>query len=270
MRDIKEVKYHLFAAIIVIVCLFVVTISSMFFPSNNISRDSGLDNQVEQEEENNNTTNRVDPLDIEMISEESEKYIVKLEKPKVMYNEVQKEIDDLYNRKKEQFLQKVRNSTLEQGAEFSLTSKPVKKETAEYVFILIEFAETIEGAKEKVDDYSFAYSKNNGKLLSLSEVLNHDNKNNEIYKQLIPYIKPVLVENVLSQADKFSNRNESREVLVSLVEAGLQPSQETFSVWYIENDRLVFIFPPSKVAPYEYGKQEAGVYFNIIISSLRN
>jgi hypothetical protein len=274
----EEKKYYLFGAIVLVVFLGFITVSSYFSNSSNKGTQDNNKQSVSEEnssEKSNNSENtekKYKSSDIKFITEQEtkDKYSIKLVKPTGLPEGVQVNVDKAYKAAKDSLTEMAGSDTF--GANYSLDSaQPEIHESGDYISILIEFYENTGGAHPNSNYISFSYSKATGEEVSLSDVLQNSNTNNEIYKYLSSALESKIYENVVKLAEQNGKIGDSeKESIMNDVKVGLNPISDNFLVWYVDGENITFVFAPYQVAPYVFGTQKASVYLSQVISSLKD
>ncbi|BFT95253.1 MAG: hypothetical protein MNSN_08010 [Minisyncoccus archaeiphilus] len=210
-------------------------------------------------------------FEYETAKEDNEKYSVKIVKVRNLPQSPQTFIDEAYVRIRDEFLKEIADKpNRENGLKYVLDIyQPKKYETDKYISMVFEVIENQGGSYPEQSFLSLVYDRETGRIVTLAEVVGNDNRNNEIYDYLSTYFQSTLTNDLLDQAMKKGKDDElTKSSLKDSVKSGLNPEVGNFLVWYIEGDRINFVFPPLQVAPQEFGKQEAGIYLNALISAL--
>jgi hypothetical protein len=267
----EEKQYYALGAGVLVIILLFVTISSYFGSSNNVTTQEQQITNNENANNENVVEKKEEEISLEFSSEkdENEKYSIEFEKPKNLSTEVQTRIDDIYKERKQDFLDKINDlSSLGEGVKYVLkSSKPEVYKSDKYVSIFIEFYENVGTAHPNRDFASVSYNKDN-KVVILEDVLECEDKN-KLSNYLSSHFQSIVLNNLYEEATGVLDE-ETKESLKSSVNVGLSPVLENFSVWYVDGDKLTFVFPAYQVAPYVYGEQKASDYLNLLISSLND
>lgn len=274
----EEKQYYLFGAIILVVFLGFVTVSSYFSNSGSTGAQDNNKQSVSKEtssEKSNNSENaekKYKSSDIKFVTEQEtkDKYSIKLVKPTGLPEGVQASIEKVYKNAKDSLIEMAGSDTF--GTKYSLDSaQPEIYESDDYISILIEFYENTGGAHPNSNYVSFSYSKTTGVEVTLSDVLQNSNTNNEIYKYLSSALESKIYESVVKLAEQNGKIGDSeKESIMNDVKVGLNPISDNFLVWYVDGESITFVFAPYQVAPYVFGTQKASVYLSQAISSLKD
>ncbi|MDD4409794.1 MAG: RsiV family protein [Candidatus Pacebacteria bacterium] len=272
----EEKQYYILGAAAIVIVLMAVTITS-YFPSK---KETAIES-VKAPEKVTEEVKKEEPVVIERKElstvsekEDNEKYSINLIKPQGLPSAIQSTIDTIFVTKKEDFLGRVKGLVaLKDGEKYVLeTLQPQAYESEKYSSVVIEFKESLGNGKPDSAFSTISYDKSSGKAVYLPDIFESENKNNEIYDYLSSYFQSMVMNSILDQARKAGGElsESDKESLRNSVKKGISANSENFLNWYVDNDSVVFIFPPNQVAPYSYGKQEARVYINAMISSLNN
>jgi hypothetical protein len=267
----EEKKIYIGGAVMSVVLLIVITGGSLFFTSpkeitvNNKPVETPIKPVVEVQSQDS-----LEIMDFASENIEEERYSISVYKPSKLPSPIQKEVDAIYKRVKEELINSSKNGAT--GEKYSLESpEPGVYKSDKYVSLVMEFKKSTPGSEKETEYVSLTYKRDGNTIVSLNDVLENDNRDNEIYEYLSSYLESVLVNSLVMQAqEKGISSDANKESLKKLVKVGLTPSAENFSIWYVDGKSITFIFPPYKVAPLAYGKQEASVYLNTAISSIKS
>lgn len=264
----EEKKIYIGGAIMSVLLLIVITGWSAFFSSpKQVATTKPVDNPVKPITE----TKVQDSLEImDFVSEniDEEKYKISFYKPSKLPSSVQKEVDAIYLRVKESLINSAKSDSSEE--KFLLESlEPEVYKSDKYISLFLEFKKSIPEVGQETEYASLTYGREDNTIVSLNDVFESDNRDNEIYEYLSSYFESVLVNSLVMQTQE-KGVGVDKESLKRFVKVGLNPSAENFSIWYVDGESITFIFPPYKVAPLAYGKQEASVYLNTAISSIKS
>lgn len=274
----EEKNYYIIGAIVVVIALGFITISSYFSNSQEKKplvgkEQSAIKEEGKTPEVNNTETKKTNEAisDIKFTTEEEvkEKYTIKLIKPTGLPAEIQTKIESAYKAAKDSFLELAKDNS--QEIKYALeVNQPKVYQSGDYVSILIEFYENTGGAHPNFNYFSISYSQITGREAGLSDILENKNTNNEIYKYLSTTIEPIAIDALIKQVEgDHKIEGAEKEALKSSVKIGLNPVAENFLVWYLNGENIIFVFSPYQIAPYSFGKQEVSMYLSQTTSALK-
>ncbi len=100
---------------------------------------------------------------------------------------------------------------------------------------ILEIYEYTGGAHGNYNYVVFNYSKENGKKLTLNDILSSPDALNTLHD--------IAAKQLSAKGIEYD-------------EQGIAPKEENWQLWYADGENIVFIFPPYAVAPYTYGRQD--------------
>lgn len=177
--------------------------------------------------------------------EEGDYYTIDLSYPDVSapaYSDIKTYVNNI----KSEFKQSIPTNTNDAQFEnlggdnkLTLSMKTTVYQSSSTITYKLETYSFTGGAHGGTFDQTFTYGKD-GKLITLSNLLSSSDSLNKLSLAARRYLK-----------DKFSGQLSSQEI-----DAGTEPKIENFSVWYITNEGITFIFGQYQIGPYVFGIQE--------------
>ena len=195
-------------------------------------------------------------------------YQIALIRPKGFPPAIQQKVDAFYDSAKTQTLLGAQAATTtpqsvtQQPTIYTLASKkPLVTIAGPYVFILASVASTSAEAQGVLNYFEVVYDARTGQEVTLDQFF-ADQAN--AYQVIAQAVTPLALDKValkaLGDRDPKSLTEQEKQQIISVVQPGLVPVSENFKYWYLTQDaKLVFVFPPSQIAPAEFGEQVVAV-----------
>lgn len=219
-------------------------------------------------------TERDNPTDEEIafttstIQEES--YQLSLTAPKDLPPEVQNDVDQFFAAQKEAFLDIAEDPQMTEGSPYPFTLATNDSEVYRYgqfTSYVTQFEQYTGGAHGNNYYYTVVYDSSTGKKIELTDLFKEPA---HAYTYLSQKIRPLVVDEVLRNSGISKPTPEERDFAAVMAEDGTAPRAENFERWYLNDGKLMVIFPPYHVASYAAGTQIVGIPLNQMMTALNS
>ncbi|MCK9393731.1 MAG: hypothetical protein WCX30_01105 [Candidatus Paceibacterota bacterium] len=234
----EEKKYYIYGGFGLAVILLVFTVFS-FFSAPKYASNKTVDGVVAV---NGKVEEKVYPKpDIILTNSKEENSSIKFIKPSNLPSTVQSVIDSDFEKKKSGVSSSIRIEN----------SSPEIYQSGEYVSIVTVFSKYNENVLQSKVSSSWTYSQETKNIVSLPQVLESENKNNEVYIYLADVFKTSVVRKTSELIDEV-NGGSSMVSVEKKVEEVLLPEEKNFSTWYLNANQLFLIFDSNNFIPYSF------------------
>lgn len=233
----EEKKYYIYGGFGLAIILLIITVFSFFsapkYNSNSVVGGLTVNNgKVEKK--------TYSKPDIAFISDNSEEKSYKFIKPSNLPSAIQSVIDSDFEKEKSgRGIMRIENS------------QPEIYQSDEYVSIVTVFSKYNGNRLIAESSSCWTYSQETKNIVSLPQVFESENKNNEVYAYLVSVFKSQISKKMFELL-KENNMGSSIENVEKKVENALLPKPESFSKWYLNENQFFLIFDPDDFIIYYY------------------
>ncbi|MFA6252213.1 MAG: hypothetical protein WCX74_02330 [Candidatus Paceibacterota bacterium] len=159
-------------------------------------------------------------------------------------------------KKKTSFINKYKNGSIVVSLE---GESPTIYQSEQYVSIVMYFSEYASGELVKKTLLCWTYDSEAGKIVSLPQVFESENKNNEVFKYLVTSLRQSIVGVIVDKLALGIDAGGYRTEIDANVGNVLTAEEKNFSNWYLKDGWAFFIFDPIVFVTYSLDDIEVSI-----------